>query len=122
MTIYLIWGLPPKKNNHVNYDRKILVDLENCEIKNFDGQIDDSPKGVLVSRIFSKNALSRDPYKNTYNCTYVIFKHDDQKFIGGPFNKTKEAIRFILMEKKYTYLYINRSDNSYFFDLNFIPK
>lgn len=102
----------------MNYDRFIEVDFDNCEIVSrfveSEEIIDPSTFGIWMFE--NRNKLSKT------EITYVVYYFENIKYISDALFQNLDLIRLKLFRKKTTKIYMKTSDNSYFFDLEFLKN
>lgn len=104
-----------------SYTRKILVNFDDCEVKSVSSTKEPDFPGLGLHAFFDPEFWDQDPYKDSSVQTYIIYKDKDgKKYVGGPFGKEQKAIELLLMEEKFTYIYVNEWVGQYEFDLKFI--
>jgi hypothetical protein len=107
------------------YADKILVDLDQCEVMSSDYTTQPFSPSLTspMSTVMNPDVYSHDPYLNTVQSTYLTYVYEGKKYVGGPVKKGEIAARVLMMEKKTTYIYYNRSNpDKYYFDLRFMNE
>jgi len=105
------------------YERKILVDLEKCEIiggVNFH-EGTDSEWPYYVPDFTAPELYSYDSHRNESEVYRIRCFLDGITYVSEPIVMSREGIMVKFMEKKTTEIYLKSfAKDNYFFDVNFL--
>ena len=102
----------------MNYDKIIEVDFEDCEIISRVVEFEEinDPSAINIWMLNNENKTVK------VSMTYLIYRLQNEKYTSDVLYQSLDLIRLKLFRRKITNIYINTSQNTYFFDLDFLKE